>query len=64
MEKGLNLRIFELKENLRKTLNEAQLPYEVLRSATHEVYNELENLTNQAIEQERKAYEDSLNETE
>ncbi len=57
-EKGINLQIFELKQNLAKVLNETKMPTVVKQMALFEITNQVNQLAAQEIEAERKAWEE------
>ncbi|QHQ61397.1 hypothetical protein Ana3638_11945 [Anaerocolumna sedimenticola] len=57
-EKGFNLQIVELKENLAKVLNEAKMPTMVKQMALFEISSQVNQLVAQEIEAERKAWEE------
>ncbi len=60
MEKGFNLQVNELKENITKVVNEANLPITTIQMALFELSTQAGNIAAQTIEVERKAYEETL----
>lgn len=58
-EKGFDLKAFELKESLIKTINGTDLPITAKWSVINELYAELNQLKIQAIQMQKKAYEES-----
>lgn len=57
--KGFNLKVFEFKENLIKIVNESDLPMITKNSIVKEISEQLNQVTNQSIQLEKKAYEES-----
>ena len=60
MEKPLNLRIEEIRNEIASTINGAKLPAYILKPVIKDFYNQLENLERQELIQAQKDYEDSL----
>ncbi|HHV10414.1 MAG TPA: hypothetical protein GXX75_09085 [Clostridiales bacterium] len=61
MEKGINLQIHELKENMTQVINDAKLPIAVVQMALFELTAQVNNISAQTIENERKAYQEGEN---
>lgn len=59
-EKGFDLKTFELKESLIKTINESDLPITSKWSVINELSVELNQLKFQTIQMQKKAYEESF----
>ena len=62
MEKPLNLRIEEVKNQIANTINEANLPAYILKPIVKDFYTQLQNLEQQELIQAQRKYEKSLNE--
>lgn len=62
MEKPITLQIEELKKNIADTINAAKLPPFLLEHIMKDLYNETCVLSRSQLAQDRKAYEQSLNE--
>ena len=62
MEKPLNLRIEEVKNQIANTINEANLPAYILKPIIKDFYMQLQNLEQQELIQAQRQYEKSLNE--
>lgn len=60
MEKPLNLRIEEIRNEIANIINEARLPAYILKPVIKDFYSQLENLERQELVQAQKDYEDSL----
>lgn len=60
MEKGFDLRISEFKKDLGTTINNANMPISVIKMVLNEVLGEVNILTNQAVETQKKIYEEGL----
>lgn len=60
MEKPLNLRIEEIKNQIANTINEANLPAYILKPIVKDFYTQLQNLEQQELIQAQKQYEKSL----
>ena len=60
MTKPANLIIEETKENLVKVINESGLPPFLLEPILKDLYNQINILKQQELEQSKKQYEDSL----
>ena len=58
MEKGINLRIQEAKEDIAATINKAQLPPGILLMILNEFVSQVQAQNAIAIANERKAYEE------
>lgn len=64
MTKPANLIIEETKENLVKVINESGLPPFLLEPVLKDLYNQINILKQQELEQSKKQYEDSLKQEE
>lgn len=62
MEKPLNLRIEEVRNQIANTINEANLPAYILKPIVKDFYTQLQNLEQQELIQAQRQYEKSLNE--
>lgn len=60
MEKPLNLKLKEIKEQIANIINQANLPAYILKPIVKEFYNQLEILEQQELIQAQKQYEKSL----
>ena len=60
MTKPANLIIEETKENLVKVINESGLPPFLVEPIIKDLYNQINILKQQELEQSKKQYEDSL----
>jgi hypothetical protein len=60
VEKGINLRIQEVKEDIAAAINMAQLPPGVLLMILNEFATQVQAQNAMAITQERKAYEEGV----
>jgi hypothetical protein len=58
MQKGINLQIFEMKEKITKTINEANMPIAITQMALFELSAQVNGIAAQTIEAERKAFEE------
>ncbi len=61
IKKGLNYATFELKENISKIIDEANVPLINAQYVLIELTTELSNITEQAIKNEKSIYLDALN---
>ena len=61
MEKPLNLKLKEIKEQIANIINQANLPAYILKPIVKEFYNRLEILEQQELIQAEKEYQNSLN---
>lgn len=61
MEKPLNLRIEEVRNQIANTINEANLPAYILKPIVKDFYTQLQNLEQQELIQAQRQYEKSLN---
>lgn len=59
MEKGFDLKVFELKEALIKVINESDLPTTTKWSVVNELAVELNQFKIQAVQAQKKAFEES-----
>ena len=64
MEKPLNLRIEEIKNNMANVINNAKLPAYILKPVIKDFYIQLENLEKAELIQAQKEYENSLEKQE
>jgi MFS-type transporter involved in bile tolerance (Atg22 family) len=64
MEKGFNLQVFELKENIIKVLNDSALPMVTKSTTINELSALLGQYATQAINDDKAAYEAALKEGE
>lgn len=62
MEKPLNLKIEEIRNQIANTINEANLPAYILKPIVKDFYTQLQNLEQQELIQAQRQYEKSLNE--
>lgn len=62
MEKPLNLKIEEFRNQIANTINEANLPAYILKPIVKDFYTQLQNLEQQELIQAQRQYEKSLNE--
>lgn len=62
MEKPLNLKIEEFRNQIVNTINEANLPAYILKPIVKDFYTQLQNLEQQELIQAQRQYEKSLNE--
>lgn len=60
MEKPLNLRIEEVRNQMANVINEANLPAYILKPIIKDFYTQLQNLEQQELIQAQKQYEKSL----
>ena len=60
MEKPLNLKLKEIKEQIANIINQANLPAYILKPIVKEFYNQLEILEQQELIQAEKEYQNSL----
>ena len=60
MNKPANLIVEETKENIVKLINESGLPPFLLEPILKDLYNQINILKQQELEQSKKQYEDSL----
>lgn len=60
MEKPLNLRIEEVRNQIANAINEANLPAYILKPVIKDFYTQLQNLEQQELIQAQKQYEKSL----
>ena len=60
MNKPANLIVEETKENIVKTINESGLPPFLVEPILKDLYNQINILKQQELEQSKKQYEDSL----
>lgn len=60
MEKPLNLRIEEVRNQIANTINEANLPAYILKPIVKDFYTQLQNLEQQELIQAEKEYQKSL----
>lgn len=60
MEKGFDLRIAEFKKDLGITINNANMPISVTKMVLGELLNEVMMLTTQAIDTQKKMYDEEL----
>lgn len=60
MEKPLNLRIEEVRNQIANAINEANLPAYILKPVVKDFYTQLQNLEQQELIQAQKQYEKSL----
>jgi len=58
MEKGVNLQIFELKEEIVKSVNKSVLPMEVKRMILSDITHQVSGVAEQVIQNEKKAFEE------
>jgi uncharacterized protein YejL (UPF0352 family) len=63
LEKGINLQIDELKKNLADVINKSNMPIYVTKMILTEMLNEVIMVTNKVIEEEDKAYQEGLKES-
>lgn len=56
MEKGINLIIFETKNEIAKVINDCRLPVSVVRQIIKEIDNEIAVLEKQQIKKEQEEY--------
>ena len=61
VRKGINYATFELKENISKIIDEANVPLINAQYVLIELTTELANITEQAIKNEKSIYLDALN---
>lgn len=61
MEKPLNLKLKEIKEQIANIINQANLPAYILKPIVKEFYSQLEILEQQELIQAEKEYQNSLN---
>lgn len=64
MNKPANLLVEETKENIVKTINESGLPPFLVEPILKDLYNQINILKQQELEQSKKQYEDSLKQEE
>lgn len=64
MEKPLNLRIEEVRNQIADTINGANLPAYILKPIIKDFYVQLENLERTELIQAQKQYENSLKKDE
>lgn len=64
MNKPANLLVEETKENIVKIINESGLPPFLVEPIIKDLYNQVNNLKQQELEQSKKQYEDSLKQEE
>lgn len=64
MNKPANLIVEETKENIVKTINESGLPPFLVEPILKDLYNQINILKQQELEQSKKQYEDSLKQEE
>lgn len=64
MNKPANLIVEETKENIVKLINESGLPPFLLEPILKDLYNQINILKQQELEQSKKQYEDSLKQEE
>ena len=64
MNKPANLIMEETKENIAKVVNESGLPAFLLEPILKDLYNQVNILKQQELEQSKKQYEDSLKQEE
>lgn len=62
MEKPLNLKIEEIRNQIANTINEANLPAYILKPIIKDFYTQLQNLEQQELIQAQRQYKKSLNE--
>lgn len=60
MKKGFNLKVFELKENIIKVLNESDLPMVTKSTTINELASLIGQYATQAINDDKAAYEAAL----
>ncbi len=60
MEKPLNLRIEEVKNQIANTINEANLPAYILKPIIKDFYMQLQNLEQMDLIKSQQEYENSL----
>lgn len=60
MEKPLNLRIEEVRNQIANIINEANLPAYILKPIVKDFYTQLQNLEQQELIQAQRQYEKSL----
>lgn len=60
MEKPLNLRIEEVKNQIANTINEAKLPAYLLKPIIKDFYMQLQNLEQMDLIKSQQEYENSL----
>lgn len=56
MEKGINLRIQETKENIANVINDAKLPPGVMQMILESFVTQIQNINSQMINVELEAY--------
>ena len=64
MNKPANLLVEETKENIVKIINESGLPPFLVEPIIKDLYNQINILKQQELEQSKKQYEDSLKQEE
>jgi len=60
MEKGINLQIEEYKNSIIEIINKSNMPISISKLVLFGIYNDIIAYTNKAIDDEGKAYKDSL----
>lgn len=64
MEKPLNLKLKEIKEQIANIINQANLPAYILKPIIKDFYVQLENLERTELIEAQKQYENSLKKDE
>jgi hypothetical protein len=62
MEKGINLQIEELKQNIVKSINDSHMPITIANMILQGLLTESSMLQQQIISQEKQAYEKAMTE--
>lgn len=63
MQKGINLTIKEMKENLVSVINGSNLPISVIEMVLRDISAEASMANNQAVEKERQEYNAGIEES-